>query len=126
MTSRALIDEHNAQVVASTTMMADSQRVPPPPPVLVAMACEEAPATTADTPRIALAFDEEIENQTGDSRGRRPLTLECAAGATLFYSTRLAMALAPPQLAARARQLRCSAACTGRASDEWWRASIHA
>ena len=71
------------------------------------MACEEAPATTADTPRIALAFDEEIENQTGDSRGRRPLTLECAAGATLFYSTRLAMALAPPQMAARARRLRC-------------------
>lgn len=62
----------------------------PPPPALVAMYCEEAPVR-------------------GGSLLRWPCgaQLAYASGATLFYSTRLALQLAPPALAARARAMTC-------------------
>lgn len=59
----------------------------PPPPALVMMYCEEAPRQASSSTRV--------------------LGLDCPPGATLFYSTRAALEMAPADVAARARRLRC-------------------
>ena len=65
----------------------------PPPPALVAMMCEETPPPTTGVPTT-------LKWEDGT-------TLECPPGSTLFYSTRVAMELATPEVAARARMMRC-------------------
>ena len=64
-----------------------------PPPALVAMMCEETPPPTTGVPTT-------LKWEDGT-------TLECPPGSTLFYSTRVAMELATPEVAARARMMRC-------------------
>jgi len=65
----------------------------PQPPALVSMYCEEAPSK--GTPPAFLWHPPTATH------------LDCPPGATMFFSTRVALQLAPVDVAARARCLRC-------------------
>ena len=95
----------------------------PPPPALVSMYCEEAPTSGMETAALvgtaALADSSAPAAVSGGSHslatdGFRPQPDAASAasvphppGATMFFSTRLPLQLAPTAIAARARRLRC-------------------